>query len=229
MVPPSRWRSPIPTPNPPPDRIAAILGLVGVAGNVAGVLFLADVPDAYRPTHIDRWAALSAAHPQATVVSAVTFILGLLALAGWAAALGRRAASPVGRFGAAAISAGALLNAAGCVAPLVLVSHVLPGCDAAACGPVARALLGVTLSLDALFNLLLGIGLLGLSAALWRPGERGVAFLGIVAGIASIPVAGQPFSEASARLLAVAAPLWLSFVLWTSVQMWRGRPGGARP
>ncbi len=168
------------------------------------------------------------------MASAVTFILGLLALAGWAAGLGRRVATPAARFGGATIATGALLNAAGCVAPLVLVSHVLPGCDAAACAPVARALLGVTLSLDALFNLLLGIGLLGISAALWRRGERAVAILGIAAGLASIPVAGQPFSEASAKLLGVAAPLWLAFVLWTSFRMWRGAPDhgapdGARP
>jgi hypothetical protein len=312
-------------PNPATDRIAAVLGLLGVAGNVAGVLFLHDVPVAYRPTDIDRWAALSAAHPQATLASAVTFILGLLALAGWAAGLGRRAAtpgarfgaasvaagallnaagcvaplvlvthvlpgcagdacgpvarallgvtlsldalfnlllgigllalgaalwrrgergvavlgivaglgrrtaSPGGRFGAASIAAGALLNAAGCVAPLVLVAHVLPGCDPAACAPVARALLGVTLSLDALFNLLLGLGLLALGGALWRRGERAVGVLGIVAGLASLPVAGQPFSDGSARLLALAGPLWLAFVLWTSARMWRGAAGGPRP
>jgi len=168
------------------------------------------------------------------VASAITFILGLLALAGWAAGLGRRGATPAARFGGATIATGALLNAVGCVAPLVLVSHVLPGCDAGACAPVARALLGVTLSLDALFNLLLGIGLLALSPALWRRGERAVAILGIAAGLASIPVAGQPFSEASAKLLGLAGPLWLSFVLWTSFRMWRGAPGrgapdGARP
>jgi hypothetical protein len=168
------------------------------------------------------------------VASAVTFILGLLALAGWAAGLGRRGATPAARFGAATIATGALLNAAGCVAPLVLVSHVLPGCASGACAPVARALLGVTLSLDALFNLLLGIGLLALSPALWRRGERAVAILGIAAGLASIPVAGQPFSAASAKLLGVAGPLWLAFVLWTSFRMWRGEavlgaPDGARP
>ena len=194
---------------------------MGVAGNVGGVLFLADVPTAYRPTDIDGWARLSAAHPQATVASAVFFILGLLAMAGWAAGLGRRAATPTARFGAATIAAGAMLNAAGCVAPLVLVAHVLPGCEGSACAPVARALLGVTLSLDALFNLLLGVGLLGLGAALWRRGERAVGVLGIVAGLASITVAGQPFFETSARLLGVAAPLWLAFVLWTSFRMWR--------
>lgn len=86
----------------------------------------------------------------------------------------------------------------------------------------------MTLSLDALFNLLLGIGLLALSSALWRRGERAVGVFGIVAGMASIPVAGQPFSEASAKLLGVAGPLWLAFVLWTSFRMWRGTPDGAR-
>jgi hypothetical protein len=194
---------------------------VGVAGNVGGVLFLADVPVAYRPTDLDGWASLSAAHPSATVASAACFILGLLALAGWAVGLGRRAATPAARFGAAAVATGAVLNAAGCVAPLVLVAHVLPGCEGAACAPVARALLGTTLTLDALFNLLLGIGLLALGAALWRQGERWLGALGVLAGLASLPVAGQPFSEASAKLLGVAAPLWLGFMLWTSVRMWR--------
>lgn len=193
-----------------------------MAGNVAGVACLWNVPVAYRPTDIDRWAALSLAHPQATVASAVSFILGLVALAGWAAALGRQVDTPWARLGASSIAVGALFNAAGCVTPLVLVSHVLPGCEGAACAPAARALLGVTLSLDALFNLLLGIGLLALGAALWGKGVRALALLGLVAGAASIPVAGQPFSEAAAKLLGVAGPLWLAFVLWSSVRLWRG-------
>ena len=122
---------------------------------------------------------------------------------------------------------GALFNAVGCVTPLVLVSHVHPGCAGDACAPVARALLGTTLSLDALFNLLLGIGLVALGASLWTRGARALAILGLVAGLASIPVAGQPFSEAAAKLLGVAGPLWLLFVLWSSVRLWRG--DGGRP
>ena len=213
-------------PAPPPrDRAAAALGVLGFAGNVAGVLFLADVPVAYRPTDIDRWAALAAAHPQATVASAVSFVVGLLALAAWAAALGRHVGTPGARLGAASIATGAVLNAAGCVTPLVLVTHVLPGCPPGACTGAARALLGVTLSLDALFNLLLGVGLLALAPALWRGGARGLALLGLVAGLASLPVAGQPFSEQAAKLLGIAGPLWLAFTLWSSARLWRGTPG----
>jgi hypothetical protein len=210
--------------SPPADRLAAALGAIGVAGNVAGVLFLGEVTGAYKPDQLDRWATLSALHPQATVASAVSFIVGLLALAGWAAGLARRAPTPAARLSAGAIAMGAVLNAAGCVGPLVLVVHVLPGGGGDA-GPVARALLGVALSLDATFNLLLGVGLLGLSSALWGRGERWLAALGIAAGLASIPVAGQPFSVAAANLLAVAGPLWLAFVGWSSVRLWRGGDG----
>ncbi len=184
--------------------------------------FLWDVPVAYRPTDIDRWAALSVAHPQATLASALSFVLGLLALAGWASALGRQAGTPGARLGASAISVGAVANAIGCVTPIVLVFHVMPGCAGDACAPVARALLGVTLSLDALFNLLLGLGLLLVGGALWRTGARGLAALGLVAGLASVPVAGQPFSEAAAKLLGLAGPLWLLFVLLSSIRLARG-------
>jgi hypothetical protein len=41
----------------------------------------------------------------------------------------------------------------------------------------------------------------------------------------SVPVAGQPFSVAAANLLALAGPLWLAFVGWSSVRMWRGQDG----
>lgn len=212
---------------PRTDRVGALLGVVGVVGNVLGVVFLADVPVAYRPTEIDRWAALSLAHPQATVASALSFVLGLLALAGWARSLGRSTGTDGAALGASAIATGAILNAAGCVTPLVLVTHVLPGCEGAACAPAARALLGVTLSLDALFNLLLGLGLLAISPSLWRSGARSLAVLGMAAGLLSLPVAGQPFSEAAAKLLAYAAPLWLAFVLWSSARLWRGAGGRA--
>jgi hypothetical protein len=76
-----------------------------VAGNVAGVLFLADVPVAYRPGELDRWAALSLAHPGATVASALSFVVGLVALAGWASGLGRHLGTPGARTSASAVVA----------------------------------------------------------------------------------------------------------------------------
>lgn len=210
------------------DRIGATLGALAVAGNVAGVAFLADVPGAYRPASLDAWLAGTLAHPVASSASAAAFVIGLLALAGWAAALGRAVPGALSRAGASAIAAGSVVNGAGCVAPLVLAIHVAPACATEPCAAVGRALLGVTLSLDALFNLLLGAGLVAAGAALLAAGRTVLGVLGVVAGLASIPVAGQVAWEGPAKMLAVAGPLWLSFVAVTSVLLGRGRLRPAR-
>jgi hypothetical protein len=128
---------------------------------------------------------------------------------------------------------GAAVNAAACVTPLVLVAHVLPGCAAPeTCAPVARALLGLTLTLDAAFNLLFGAGLALLGGLLIARGARWLGGLGLLAGLVTMPVSLQVFSERAASLLAVAAPLWLAFVVAASVSLWRapaaGRGGEAR-
>jgi hypothetical protein len=206
-----------------PDRVGAAAGLIGVAGNVLGVAFLVDVPGAYRPAGLDLWATGALVHPAATVASSLAFTLGLLALAAWARVVGRRAGGPLGRAGGSAMALGAVLNAAGTVTPAVLVLHVAPGCVADACAPVARALLGVTLSLDALFNLLFGAGLALASLALWRRERRPVVGLaGAGAGLATVLVSGQVASDAAARWLALAGPLWLAWVVAVSIILWRG-------
>lgn len=204
------------------DRLGAACGAVGIAGNVLGVVFLRDVPGAYRPGSIDAWATGALAHPAATLASAAAFTFGLLALAGWALALRARTRSPLARAGAAPMVAGALSNAIGTVTPAVLVLHVAPGCAGEACLPVARALLGTTLALDALFNALFGAGLVLAALALGRAERRPVlAALGVAAGLASLPVSLQIVSDAAAAWLAVAAPLWLAFVAATSVLLAR--------
>ncbi len=210
------------------DRIGAALGLLGVAGNVAGVAFLVDVSAAYRPAQLDAWLAQAVHHPGASAASAVAFVVGLAALGAWARALGARA-GPGLRHASGAMAAGAWVNAAGCVAPLVLLLHVLPACTSPeACAPVARALLGSTLALDAAFNLFFGVGLVGAGVALLSGGSRGLGALGVAAGVVTVLVSGQVVSERAASLLALAAPLWLAFVVAASVQMWRA-PAPERP
>ncbi len=212
--------------SPDRDRTGAALGVVGFLGNVVGVAALNGVEGAYRPGGLGAWAESARAHPGASVASAVAFTVGLLALAGWAAALGRRLGGPLAPLAAGAMAVGAVLDAAGTLLPAVLVLHVAPACAAGACLAVARALLGVTLSLDALFNLAFGAGLALAGWSLWRAGRRpAVGGLGLAAGLATLPVAGQLAWEPAARLLAVAGPLWLAFVLATSVLLWGGRTG----
>jgi hypothetical protein len=123
------------------------------------------------------------------------------------------------------IAVGAALNAAGTLAPAVLALHVAPACASADCLPAGLALLGTSLSLDALFNLLLGGGLIVFGFTLWTNARapRWLALLVGVAGLAAVPVSLQIVSDAAANWLRVAGPLWLVAIATTSVRLWRGR------
>jgi len=227
------------TPSSPAERLLlCACAALAAAGNIAGVALLGDVPGAYHPDALDLWAAGVAAAPGLSAASGLAFVFGLLALAGWGTLLARRAPGLAAAAGAALVATGACLNAAGSLAVPVLAWHVLPGCGppgsplggATGCGAVARALLGGALSVDALFNLLLGVGLVCLAAGLRRaravPGW--LALLGLLAGVACVPVAGQITSPAAQRLLAVAGPLWLAFVLLTAWPRRGSAPAGGR-
>lgn len=191
------------------------LGLTAVLGNALGVAFLWNVPSPYRPGDVPAWLAGSQAQPLLTVASAWSFVIGLVALAAFMWLLVRsaapRARSP-GWFhaGAALVAGGALLNAAGCFGPAVAVRFLPPGEAGQAIGV---ALLAFSLHLDASFNLVLGVGLLALNLAAGDgPGwPRWLRGLGVVAGLASLPVALQFWSDPFAKLLAISGPLWLAW------------------
>ena len=200
------------------DPVLWVSGIVGVLGNVLGVVFLADIPGAYRLAQLDKWAAGVFAHPHAASASAVAFTLGLFALAVWAVALALRVQGGVARAGLGFLALGSLGNGVGTVTPLVLGLHVADAGPASV--PLARALLGVTLTLDAAFNFTLGVGLLALGLG-WHAAPRAwLKWLAIAAGLVSLPVAGQAFYDPAANLLPFAAPLWLGFILVTSLRRW---------
>jgi len=207
-------------------RLGAACGLVAVAGNVIGVAALRGVPSAYQPQAMPSWVAEVLAAPDAVTTSAVAFTIGLLALAGWALVLGSQLDTPAARAAGALIGLGAVLDAAGTTTPLVLARHLGPACRAGAdCLPAGLALVGLSLAFDALFNLLLGIGLVAVGIVIWRRRVAGrwLAWLSLVAGVVSIPVSLQVGSAWAARLLVVAGPLWLLFITATSVRLWKGR------
>ena len=208
---------------------AGIAGLAGVTLNIVAVAALRDVPHAYRPSDVMAWLAEAQAQPLSTELSAWTFTVGLVALAAFAVGLAlsvanRRTLAVTDRrnlavAGAAFFGGGALLNAAGTLAPIAAL-HVEPSAGV--------ALLWLTLLLDSAFNGLLAIGLLCLAGALrsddgWPVSLR---WLGCLAGVASLPVALQFSSDGFAKLLAVSGPLWLVWVSWASVLLLRGRRAG---
>lgn len=194
---------------------ARICGLGAVLGNVLGVVFLRGVPSPYRPGDVSAWLTGLHAHPGPALLSAWSFTLGLVLLAAFMVLLAV-AARPARRglflAGVAIVAAGALLNAAGTLAPAAAVRLLPPPPDPVG-EAVGRALLGLTLHLDAHFNLVLGAGLLAVNLGLGR--ESGVPgwlrALGLAAGLASLPVALQWWRDGFALLLSVSGPLWLAW------------------
>jgi hypothetical protein len=187
---------------------------------------LGDIPSAYRPGTLTQWVHETINAPAAASASAIGFMLGLAALAGWAWAISARLETPLARAAGMFIGAGALLDAAGCPAPLVLAEYLGRACRAGGdCVAVGVALLGTTLVLDAFFNVLLGAGLVMLGFVMRaREGTpRWIAWLTFVAGVVTLPVSLQWFSPTAANLLLVAGPLWLAAVAVTSIYLWRDR------
>lgn len=185
--------------------------MLGAALNVAAVVALQVVPHTYRPGDVAAWLAETQAHPSASIISSWAFTIGLVSLAAFAFGLARSVRSTAVTVGAAFFGFGALLDAAGTMAPIAAL-HV----DAS----VGQGLLWMTLLLDSAFNGLLGLGLLCFAWGL-RDWPRWLRVLGVVAGLSSLPVALQFHADAYARLLMISGPLWLAWVLAACVQLLR--------
>jgi len=193
-------------------RIGAAAGIVAVVGNVAAVAFLYRMPSAYRLARLDEWVLAVNEQRAATTASTIAFVIGLVALAWWARHRGARAGSAAARAGAWLIAVTALFDALGTVAPFVQSSLVASRAPEALM--VGRALLGMSLSLDAVFNFGMGLGLLMVGVS-----QRGaLRVVMIAAGLANLPVSAQAVWDPAATGLYVSAPLWLTAIVWTSIR-----------
>lgn len=193
------------------DIPAAIAGLAGVGLNLAAVAALGPVPHTYKPGDVPAWLAESLAAPVHTTVSGWAFTVGLALFVPFCAGLARR--DPGLTTGAAMFAVGAALNAAGTFGPVAALH---------APQAAGEALLWMALLLDSHFNLMLGLGLLAMAAGM-APGAwpKGLRWLAVAAGLASLPVALQFQADAFARLLIVSGPLWAAWVVWASVRLMR--------
>lgn len=195
-------------------------GLSGVALNLLAVGLLFGQPHAYKPGSLEGWRLEALAQPLATFWSAEAFVFGLSLLAVFAACLGSVLAfdrPTLARVGLWAFAIGAALDAAGCVTPLVLTR--LGGAPGAESAVLGQALLGITLGLDAVFNGLLGVGLLLINVAAGEALPRWVRAVGLAAGVASLPLVFQVLSDGAARWLALSGPLWSLWVGAVSLRL----------
>lgn len=196
----------------------ALTGALSIAGNIGGVAFLRAVPHAYKPSAIAAWHAEASAVPESAVASAVSFGIGLGAMSAFAAALAQSnyARTPPAQLtwlvtGATLIGAGALLNAGG---SLLAGAAIRQAPVLTSSGATGRALLDAALLTDATFNVLLGLGLVLANVALARATgfPTWIAWLGIAAGVASLPVGLQVVSDTAARGIVLSGTLWLVWI-----------------
>lgn len=194
-----------------PHLPTGLAGLVGAALNLVAVGALQNVPHTYRPGDVPAWLRETIANPVATTIAAWSFTVGLVMLAAFVAGLAHAHRNAWTVVGAVLFGAGALLDAAGTMCPLAAL-HV----EASA----GLALLWFTLLLDSAFNALLGLGLLCFAVGLKDHSKLHRA-LAVLAGLASLVVSLQFHDDFFAKLLAVAGPLWIAWVVWTSVKLVR--------
>ena len=209
---------------PRPLAAEGIAGVLGLASNLMAIAFLGGIPHAWKPGDLGAWHSEITAHASNATGSAWSFTVGLVLLVPFALAWPRlpHIARPgLARIGALLFAGGALLDAAGTPTGAV-VARFLPYTDPAN-SAAARALLGYSLFLDATFNGLLGAGLIVVNLAAGSALSRPLRALGVVAGLASLPVALQAVSDDYANLLAISGPLWLTWCTLVAVQMIRTR------
>ncbi len=201
-------------------RGAAVLGVIAFLGNLLGVVVLGDIPQAYKPGKLEIWLSDSLAHPDDAIASALYFTFGVLVMVPFGIALTRLVSGPLSGLavlGGAFVATGALMNGSATMAPFVVIEHLATQTPTdPAFQAVAFALLGWTLTMDAVFNALLGVGMILTGLAMWRdPGFGRIAGgWGVIAGVATLPVVFQPVSYAAAQWLVVAGPLWVLWLLW---------------
>lgn len=193
-----------------PALPVAVAGFLGAALNVVAVFALREVPHTYAPGDVPAWLSESLAHPIASTISAGCFTVGLVLLAAFVSGLAFLRPSSWSVVGAVLFGGGALLDAAGCPAVVAAIRSPASGVG----------LLWITLLLDSAFNGLLGLGLICFAVGL-TDAPRSLRWLGGIAGLASLPVALQFTDDFFARLLAVAGPLWLAWVVATGIWMVR--------
>lgn len=200
-----------------PNRIAAVAGMLAVFFNVLGVVFVSEIAEAYQPELIDRWYFAALQHEFSVSWSAWCFTLAVLCLVPWVAGMAR-SIGPYSWPGAAMIAMGAGLNATASLLPFVVVTHVPHGEDA-----LGETLLGITITIDALFYLIFGVGLVLLNVGMARAVQfpMWLSGWGLVAGILCVGVVGRAWSPAAANFVYVAAPFWMLWVALASGVLFR--------
>lgn len=182
-----------------------------------GVLCISQVSDAYRPGLLDRWYYAALQKDVATAAGAWFVAVASLLLVPTAAGFAR-SIGPYAWPGAALVATAGVINAPTALLPFVVVTHLPHGETA-----LGETLLGIALSVDGLFSLVLGCGLilisLGMARAVQYP--MWLSGFGLVAGLLCVGAFGRAWSSTAADFSLLAGPVWCAWFATASVVLLR--------
>ena len=217
-------------------RGAALLVLGSVAANGLGALALPQASLAYKPDQIEAWLGVNLAHPSGAEWGAILFTAGVLMMVPVAFALDKLIGGPrrgLARIGAMSMAVAALTNGMATMLPFVVSTQLAPIADLATppASIIAMALLGAALSADAAAIGFLGIGIVLVGAAMMSDTNfgRALGVLGIVAGLAVMPMTLEASYDWAAQWVLWGSVPLLAWLLGLAWRLWQlpGQPAQA--
>jgi len=203
-------------------RALAIMGVITAAAFVVGIVAVSMIPDQLNGGAFDKALTEIATHRHAEVVAGWMFAIGLATLIPFIWLVVRSLSDATrlpATIGACLITAGATIDIAGSLL-LVAVGHGLsPSFADPAVRAVAGAMLHLSVALDSMYNLTLGAGLVMIGRSMRAGGAwpRWTANLAIVAGVLSLPVALEWYSELAGAAQYASGTLLLAWVVGLAV------------
>jgi len=201
-------------------RALALTGAINAVTVVAGIIAMSFIPDQMNLAAPDKALTQIAAHHRAEVVAGWMFACCLAAFIPFIWLLVRslnEATRLPATIGACIITAGATIDVAASLI-FVTVGHALtPNMTDPAARTVGMAMLNFGASIDSLYNLLLGVGLVliarSMRASVW---PRWLGMVAVAAGVLSIPVSLQWYAPAVAVVQFASGTLLLVWVVGLS-------------
>jgi hypothetical protein len=211
-------------------RFIATLGLVSAVTLLAGVIAVSLIPDQLNPGVAERALAEIGAHHQAEVIAGWMFAIGLATIIPFIWQVVRTIDEPGRMFaaiGACIITVGATIDVGASMLMVALGHGIAPWSADPMNRAIGSALLHLGASLDAMYNLTLGVGLVMIGRSMRQSGwPRWLAKLAVAAGILSLPVSLEWYSPAAAAVQYASGTLVLVWVVGASVVA--GVRGGKR-
>lgn len=203
-------------------RALAITGGVTAATLLVGIIAVGMIPDQLNPVGLDKALTEIAAHRHAEIIAGWMFSFFFAALIPFIWLVVRSLNDSVrlpATIGACVLTAGTTVGLIGTLLMVALGHGVVPSIADPASRAVGMGMLSVGSAIDAMYNLALGVGLVLIARPMRGGGvwPKWLTNLALAAGLLSLPVSLEWYSQFAAPIQYVSGTLFLVWVAGMSV------------